>query len=235
MKFTFGIITSGNNSQVLRSIFDSIYFQIPIDKFEIILVGGEPIEYSNLTHVAFDENQKRMWITKKKNIITDLANYENIVYLHDYIALLPGWYEGQIKRGEDFSVRMDKIINYDGTRFRDWCLWPHNQEPIDDIVGRECLIPYETDSLSKYMYISGAYWIAKKSLMLKYPLNEDLSWGEGEDVEWSKQVRLEHDFQMNVNSSVKILKPGKDRVFEYTKEDTLKRILDFVKLKHDGQ
>jgi hypothetical protein len=71
------------------------------------------------------------------------------------------------------------------------------------------------------MYISGAYWIAKRDVMLEFPLNESLSWGEGEDVVWSKQVRLKYDFNMNQNSSVRIMKPNKDRVFLETSDDKI--------------
>jgi hypothetical protein len=230
MKFTFGIITAGNNLNTLQLIFDSIYSQIPIDSFEIILVGGEAIEYPNLLHIPFDENQKRMWITKKKNLITNNATHNNVVYMHDYISLVPGWYKGQLESGNNFDIRMDKIINYDGTRFRDWCLWPHNDNNMDTIVGKECLIPYNVNELNEYMYISGAYWICKKNIMVEYPLNEDLSWGEGEDVEWSKQVRLKYKFQMNVNSSVKIIKPGKDKVFEHIKYNTLQNAINYANL-----
>jgi hypothetical protein len=73
--------------------------------------------------------------------------------------------------------------------------------------------------LSKYQYISGSYWIAKKEIMQKFPLDETLSWGESEDVIWSKQVRENYEFNMNPNSSVYIMKQGKDRVFNETNEE----------------
>ena len=39
------------------------------------------------------------------------------------------------------------------------------------------------------MYISGSYWVCKKHVMENFPLNDELLWGQGEDVEWSKIVR----------------------------------------------
>lgn len=231
MKFTFGIITGGNNLSFIQTILDSIYSQIPEDCFQIVLVGGESIEYPNLLHIPFDENEKPMWITKKKNLITSNALYDNIVYTHDYIALEPGWYEGQLKKGDDFNIRMDKVINYDGSRFRDWCIWPENGEDLDNIIKRQCIMPYHINYMTKHMYISGSYWIAKKSVMIKYPLNEELIWGQGEDVEWSKTVREFYDFQMNENSSVRILKPHKDKVFEYMTKDTEEKLEEYLKTK----
>jgi len=38
------------------------------------------------------------------------------------------------------------------------------------------------------MYIPGNFWVAKKNIMQKYPLNENLLWGQAEDIEWSKRV-----------------------------------------------
>ena len=48
-------------------------------------------------------------------------------------------------------------------------------------------MPYDYDG--GHMYISGAYWVAKKHVMEAEPLNEDLKHSEAEDVEWSLRVR----------------------------------------------
>jgi hypothetical protein len=225
MDFTFGIITSGDNEPMINEIIDSIEYE-NIPNYEIIIVGDSNISRKNTRVLIFNENIKPMWITAKKNLITHEAKFENIVYFHDYIKLNEGWYEGQLTAGNDFKIRMDKIINLNGERFRDWCIWPHNHNKMDNFIERECLIPYNITHLSKYMYISGAYWIAKKEVMLEYPLNEELIWGQGEDVLWSKQVRLKHDFNMNTNSSVKIIKPNKDRVFNETSDDKIEILND---------
>lgn len=220
MNFSFGIITSGDFNDRLVTIINSIRNQ-KIKNYEIIIVGGNN-NFQNdedIIHISFDEGVKPMWITKKKNMITKNSNFDNIVFLHDYIKLNDGWYEGHLKSGNNFDIRMDKIINFDGTRFRDWSIWPHNFNFMDSLIGRKCLIPYEMTHLTKFMYISGSYWVCKKHVMEKFPLNENLSWGEGEDVEWSKNVRQIYNFNMNPNSSVSIIKPGKDRAFEETDDE----------------
>ena len=119
-------------------------------------------------------------------------------------------------------VCMNKIVNPDNTRITDWVIWPHNDNFMDDIVlpSRECLIPYEMTHLSKYMYISGTYWVAKKEVMKEFPLDESLSWGESEDVEWSKKVRNKYSFSINSNSIVKTLK-YKYNHFNLAKENIL--------------
>lgn len=227
MDFTFGIITAGGKESTINEIIDSIENE-NIPNYEIIIVGDCNIERKNTIVIDFDESLKRAWITKKKNIITKESNYENIVFLHDYIKLNEGWYNGHLKSGNDFSIRMDKIINYNGERFRDWCIWPHNHNEMDSFIGRDCLIPYTVKHLSKYMYISGSYWVAKKDIMEEYPLDERLSWGQGEDVLWSKIVREKYTFNMNTNSSVKIIKPNKDRVFNEPDVNKINKLREII-------
>mgnify|MGYP004452102595 CR=1 FL=1 len=211
MDFTFGIITTGNiNSKVLSSIYKQ---QIP--NFEIIVVGGSPIiGYSNLTHIPFNENIKKGWISKKKNIISEHAKYENIVFMHDYFYLNDNWYEGFKKFGNNWEICMNLIKNQDGTRFRDWCIWddpelcfPGGGYPATaGNNGHSVILPSYDYNKYQFMYISGGYWVSKKHVMIKYPLNESLCWGEGEDIEWSKRVLTKFKYKMNENSSVQILK-----------------------------
>jgi hypothetical protein len=93
-----------------------------------------------------------------------------------------------------------------------------------DQVKHNCLLPYSITGLSKYMYISGGYWIAKLNVMKEFPLDERLFWGEGEDVIWSKIVRKKYNFDMNENSTVRIIKSGKDRVFKEMEGELLEKI-----------
>ena len=224
MNFTFGIITDGHSDDRMEMIFDSIESQ-GIKGYEIIVVGPHEYNRKNVKSIIFDESRKSAWITRKKNLIVKTAQYDNLVFMHDYFILGEKWYQGQLCRGNDFEIRMDKIINTDGSRFRDWCIWPHNGNWMDGVVGRECLIPYNISHLTKFMYISGGYFIVKKNIMLEFPLDERLSWGEGEDVIWSKQVRQKYKFSMNPHSKVLISKNGKDRVFDETSVETLNKIM----------
>ena len=206
MQFTFGIITGGspNVERVIQSIDNQ-----NIPEYEIIVVGGEPIQ--NVVHVPFDESKKKLWITRKKNLITKHAKYDNIVYMHDYVALTDVWYQGFLEFGDDWDICMTKMVGKDWSRFRDWTLWPDDiQKVFKD--RSHVLLPYHIDWMQKYMYISGAYWVAKKYVMEAEPLDERLGWGESEDVEWSFRVRDKYSYRMNEHSTVKLLKK-KDRKF----------------------
>ena len=216
MDFTFGICSSPGNEEKLNVIIDSIERQ-NIENYEIIIIGNNAIKRDKTTVVGFDETVKRAWITKKKNLITKLAKYDNVVYMHDYIYLCDGWYDGYLKHGDGFDICMNSIINRDGTRFRDWTLWTD----LEGFLGsRGFIIPYDMTHLSKYMYISGSYWVCKRHVMEKFPLDERLAWGESEDVEWSKRVRCIYKFSINRDSSVRFMKQ-KDKVFDYSSDNDI--------------
>jgi hypothetical protein len=223
MKFTFGIITSPSTQAFLQDVINSIAEE-NIPEFEVIVIGGDQYyDDGGMRILPFDETEKPMWITRKKNMITEEAKYENIVYLHDYVALTKGWYEGFLRFGNDFDICMTKIINGNGSRFRDWTLLPDDLEHVLGKWDGKYLLPYNIKHFTRHMYISGAYWVGKKSIMEKYPFDEELSWGQGEDVKWSKQVREKHTFSMNEHSAVHLLKL-KDPVFSDITQDMLEKL-----------
>ena len=208
MEFTFGIITSPKTETFVNEVINSIRNQ-NIESYEIIIIGGSDLEYGSDTKVVpFSENEKDNWITRKKNLITSMSKFENIVYLHDYVYLDKSWYEGFLKYGNNFEVVVNRIINFDNKRYHDWLLWKDNSANIDKFLteSKKLLLPYWVKSLNSYMYISGAYWVAKRSFMIKNPLDEELAWGEGEDVEWSKRVRTKTVFKFNKYSVVRFSK-----------------------------
>ncbi len=237
MDFTFGVITSGNDEENLQKCISSIH-DLNIPLYEIVIVGNTKLKDKKTKIISFDEKPKRDiyfrkrggWITKKKNIITQEANYENIVYCHDYISFNNEWYKGFQKFGDDFDVCMTKIVNKDQSRYRDWVLWPHNGSNVDKVIetNRMCLLPYSETDLVSLMYISGAYWVGKKQFMEANPLNEKLCWGEAEDVEWSMRIRKVAKYVINSLSEVRLLKQ-KDNPFVSADKKTLieiKRIIN---------
>lgn len=210
MNFTFGIITGGASnhreslsendiSNRIQDIIGSIEFQ-NIPQYEIIIVGGNNNyrKFKNVNHISFDETQKEKWITRKKNLIVKNAIYDNLVIMHDYLKLEENWYKGFLQFGDDWDVCMNVINNIKGGRWIDW---------LSNHGKYHTLIPYDTKD--ENMYVSGAYWVAKKSFMEQFPLNEDLAWGEGEDIEWSLRWKKEGVYKMNPNSCVRCCKEGK--------------------------
>lgn len=231
MNFTFGIVSNGNDYNNLNNCIESIHIQ-NIKDCEIIIVGNidkdRIVRKNKINFIDFDETIKQGWITKKKNLITQHSTYENIVYMHDYLILHKKWYIGFKKFGNDFDIAMNKILNPDNSRYRDWTLWPHNDCFVDAIVSNNaCLLPYNISNLSQFMYISGAYWVGKKNIMKEFPLNEDLVWGESEDVEWSKRVREFKKFKFNKHSKT-VLQKHKNPQFGKISKAQLNEILDRI-------
>lgn len=210
MEFTFGIIT--NNGNYIETIIKSI-IDLNVKNYEIIVVGKLNRNIENIKYIEYLDDLENFSISTKKNIITDNSKFENIVYLHDYISFDKDWYKGFLYFGNDFDVCMTKILNKDGSRYRDWCLWQDDAKKI--VSNGNYLIPYNIKNLSNMMYISGSYWVAKKKFMVENRLNEKLKWNQGEDVEWSLRVRNKTHFKINTNSFVNLLKQ-KDRIFNET-------------------
>jgi len=139
--WTFGIITSNLSlkdktiepGQIVYDIIASIKnLNIPENKFEIIIIGGNNvgnIEIENIKVLNFDENIKRAWITKKKNIVIDQAKFDNLAIIHDYVSFDKNWYSGFLNFDTDWDVSMCQIRNKDNIRWRDWLLWWCGEAP----------------------------------------------------------------------------------------------------------
>lgn len=196
MNWTIGIVTDGTQDERLKIVLDSIYKSASFteDAYEVIVCGNTKIQTCKV--IPFDESIKPGWITKKKNLIVHFAKYKNLILMHDYIAFDDNWFNGWHTFDTDrpWDVCMTPIINYDGSRFRDYCYWP--PRPID----------YNDWTHNKEQYISGAYYAIRKQYALANPLDESLVHCAGEDVEFSLRVRDTWDYKCNVHSTVRLLK-----------------------------
>jgi hypothetical protein len=244
-KFDINDQHSSEKKDMLAATIDSIR-NLKIPNYEIIIVGCKKedliigrydylFNMNDIKCIIFDDNYIKNiisnkqnskqsygigfvipgWITKKKNLITQNAKYENIVFMHDYHMFDRNWYKEFLKFGNDWHVCMNAIKNIFGERARDWVGWDENNASI-----HRKNLPYNFNDGSK-VYISGSYWVAKKALMIKEPLDEKfLAWGKilkedgtieqcqdskiiGEDVEWSKRIRDKYKIVLNYKSIVK--------------------------------
>ena len=194
MKLTFGIVTSIQSQYFLNGCIRSIteLSGLNVSDFEIVIIGGEHVleqlnsnipsfNVCSIKSIPFNENVKNGWITKKKNLITENASSDIIIYCHDYLVFDKDWYLEWDKFGWNWDIAMNRIETHIGDRAVDWM-----GLPTDKKYGN-VLLPYDYNNL-KGMYIPGNFWLAKKEIMVKYPLDERLVWGQSEDIEWSKRV-----------------------------------------------
>ena len=201
IQWTFGIVTGYQDGERLKNIIDNI-ISLNIPEFEILIIGGNRgdfyVDYPQVKLIDFDESQKPLWITKKKNIIANLAMYENMVIMHDYHIFDKDWYVNFKSFGTDWDICSCPQYLITGARNpMDWSLWDKPGH------GRAWSLDYDDWSQTQYMYVSGGFFIVKKHVMIEEPLDESFGWNEAEDVEWSLRIRDKYVMKCNKNSIVR--------------------------------
>ena len=206
MNFTFGITTDYSNPQQIKEVVDSIH-QLNIPEYEILIIGGKGEDELHVKHISFDENQKPGWTTRKKNILVQTAQYENVVLMHDYFLFDKDWYANMEQFSKDVSwdiCSCQQILINGKRHFTDWVVWD------DPIFPRYSCLPYDEWTRTPYMYISGGFMMAKKYVFIDNPFNEELVHGQAEDVEWSLRVRNKYRIVCNGAAIVRHNKVHRD-------------------------
>jgi GT2 family glycosyltransferase len=201
MNFSFIICTHDPNADRVETCIDSIV-NLKIPQYEILVVGGTTQKNSNdfLKYISFDETIKKGWITKKKNIGAELSKYENLVILHDYFSFDYDWYENWISFSNEhnWDIASNSIRGLNNQRiFTDWVTYDHL------IHGQGLPLPYNDWTQVNKQYISGGYFLIKRSIFLENPLNEKLVSTQEEDVEWSLRIRDRYKIVCNSSSIVR--------------------------------
>jgi hypothetical protein len=225
MKWSVAICTDGKNWHRVHDIINSLMRQSISTEMQIIVIGGQGWynrAFDHVWYIPFDESYREGWITKKKNAIANVAAFNNICIVHDYVSFDEKWVEGFEAFGENWISCITPIKNLDGSRFRDWCeiyndAWMDpaidEQKPPEYPAGK--LIDYTQMPNPRWQYYSGAYFCIKKQALIDVPFDESRLWGQGEDVQWSRNLYKkygEEAFKLNPNSHVKFLK-HKGRAF----------------------
>lgn len=186
-EWSFGIITNGENPDDLESLIESIINQ-KIPNYEIIICGPYTGKYSNQTRVfqykgGYDDDI-RAPIVKKKILIANQANFDNICLLHNRYILPKDWYVRMLQYGNNWDVLLQKNLDIKGNRVNDIVF---HYGSIFSFRLRPIWLrnyTYWSDS----WYIQGGAIIVKKVILERYPLPSYLNWGELEDVVWSRQL-----------------------------------------------
>lgn len=199
--WSFGICFHDTHN--LETTICSIVNQKTNKDIDVLMIGPDNEiskklckKHHNVRWIVFDENMKKGWITLKKNLLVQNSKYENICLMHDYVALCENWISGFDVFGYNWDVCMTPVRMKNGMRHRDWFSW---FRPLK-------FIPYADSTKTNQMYINGTYWCGKKDFMLKNPQNENLCWGQGEDVEWGARCNSFWNYKLNPLSVVKYLK-----------------------------
>lgn len=193
--WSFIICTDGIQTQFHHNIIQSIINQ-NIPHFEIILVTENLYTIPSIITIIAPSD-KPGHITFKKNIGARCARYENLCFLHDYLILGENWYTNMSLK-KDWNVCSFKILNLNGNRMSDWIVYNH------PLLGHS-LVDY-TEPAGLYHYVPGLAFCVKKEFILVHPLNEELCWGQGEDIEWSERIKRVWNYKFNDQVFVQSLK-----------------------------
>lgn len=200
--WSFVIVTDGKSYDNLSKSIISIIREFKDDNnFEIIVIGQNenyPVNADSIRYIYYHGiGFMPGYITYKKNIGAKLARFDKLVIMHDYLALCEGWKDGYTRYGSDFDVCTNKLIDYKGRRSVDWTVKAYPN------VGL-ALLPYS--EYSEYIYLSGAYFVAKTKFYLNNMLDETKRWNEKEDFEWSDRIIRKTKIMLNQESTARYVK-----------------------------
>jgi hypothetical protein len=206
VNLTFGVLTAYEDHTRLNAVIQSIK-DLNVPNSEVIVAGSySPNKlpttgaFEGVGHILTDG-----WITRKKNLIANLALGEVLVLVHDYYLFDKGWYRSYEKFGYDWDICSNPQFLQNGRRhFTDWVVWDSPTYP------RYHSLCYDDLSQTKYQYISGGYFLVKRDFLQAYPLNEDMQPGSPEDVEWSLRVRDVATIKCNPSAIVRHNKRHRD-------------------------
>jgi hypothetical protein len=187
---SFVMVTSGTNDSSLDQIIDSLESQ-NIPEYEIIIVGGKTtsVNRRRTTHIPFNEEiTHKPWLTRKKNIGIHLAQYDIVVVMHDYYVFDSNWYEEFEKFGTDWDICVHQNLACAAQNYVRGNGWRAGPIPGYPEIPFAMTIPWDIDCFIPYMAIQGAYWVAKKQVMLEQQLNENRLLGDNDDIEWCERV-----------------------------------------------
>ncbi|MNB58006.1 hypothetical protein D3C87_531050 [compost metagenome] len=186
--FEFALITDGRRPEKVIRFIDSVQQVRGIDNiaWSVAICGPaslrESLEQYNekVRYIdAPDDHSAKGWITKKKNIIVETSNAENLLIAHDRYEIPRGFLDQMFEFGADFSVIVPAQIDLEGNRFPDW-------------VTLGSTWSWSPSSMLQYgdynpnVYVNGGVIISKRATLLETPWNELLFWNQGEDVELSR-------------------------------------------------
>ena len=212
MFVTFGILTNNKTQQVVDIIQSIENMDIPLDSYEIIVVGNVDLHedfYQNFKIIHDKTVESKNWITKKKNLVVQHSSGSDdslVIIGKDYIKYDKNWFKGLLEfhKINDFDIFMNQIHNENGKRYLDW-IWNH------PILGNGRNIDYRIKG-HPGMFAPGCITFAKKKVFKKYPFAERLvGLGKESDIVWSKRAFSEFSYTFNIHSKCIAFGKGSNR------------------------
>jgi hypothetical protein len=191
--WSFGIISDGKkNERVLQIIHQISEFSIP--NYEVLICGPFPYNHttisSNVKVIGDSDLYKdlRAPISAKKNRIIDNANFNNLVIMHDRISFPSNWFEKIKGYGNYFDVLQPQILDEESKsrQVQDWMYFSGDFSDFSNTKGGYV----EYNKWNSSIYIDGGLIIIKKHVIENVRYNENLNWGEAEDLDLCRRLYL---------------------------------------------
>lgn len=172
-------ITNGNNLEQIRATENLVK---NMKNIQLLVCGPKKLLLRILDSsqiIDDSEFKKTNLIAAKKNLLISNAKNENLLLLHDRYEIAPDFFESFKNFGYDFGIAVpnqiikETNINYPGLL--------NSQEGNFGYI--------DSHIFEDSYFVNGGCIALKREIALNVKLNPFLSWGEQEDVEWSKRLR----------------------------------------------
>jgi len=172
-----------------------------------------PINDGSYTRITYVNLAPETKLTTKKNKLVEAAkaklNGKWTMILHDYYVLPKDFMYNFTKwacvtNNQQYMIAQPRIVNDEGLRHSDWAVDPlilrrflmdkpilgqiHKGISPNESPEYVCGLPYHHNTLRHIQYISGGFMLAKTHIFQSFPFNENLDWGQSEDLEWSRRI-----------------------------------------------
>ena len=186
--WTIGIMSGGKNDSKITKCINNIK-SLGIPNLQIIVCGKyRTAKDSDVLLLDDSELYRdiRIPISSKKNKVIEFAKYNNIALIHDRITFSRDWLKSFLLTKNYFDFVSCPIISVSdkSLRVNDWCVYPSSELSF---FYWPSYMSYK--SRDKRIYMNGGLLIGKREYFKKVKFNEELFWGEQEDVDFSQRLR----------------------------------------------
>ena len=159
MFISFCIISIGDKPDKLRLSVESIHKNFSSkDDYEIIVVGNNISQFSDLDVTLIEDNKYVEYLGKRRNIATKNSKGDILVHFDDDMIFPPDWFSNfkeYNRKNPNWEILGNKILLPDGKRHWDraTCLPIHR------------MVDYDYESESDVFYQTGGFCVAKRTLL----------------------------------------------------------------------
>lgn len=203
-------IPVGSNDPIFLNRCVERILDMDIPHKEIILCGNPHADFKYFQYVEVIDDGcdgETNHLTKKKNLLVENANFDNVCILHDRVFLPLNFFSAVTKFGDNYPLTSFQSFyfqdrhNFLPRKYSDFNTIAqdltqeidiNNVEKKDTKLISKLFYCYQHPARSNFGhdYLTGSLYLTKKSLWLKYPQNEKLYWNDYEDIEHG--IRLSH-------------------------------------------